>query len=79
MKKNMGTIDRTIRLVLAVMVAILILTGAAAGVLAVVLGMIAAVFVVTSLIGFCPAYVPFGISTIEKDPSRRAGTNAKGG
>jgi len=66
MQKNMGTIDRVIRILLAVVLAILILTGAASGVLAIVLGVIAVIFVVTSLIGFCPAYLPFKISTIGK-------------
>lgn len=66
MQKNMGTIDRGIRIVLAVVVAILILTGAVSGVLAIVLGVIAVIFVGTSLIGFCPAYLPFKISTIGK-------------
>ncbi len=66
MQKNMGTIDRVIRIVLAVVVAILILTGAVSGVLAIVLGVIAVIFVGTSLIGFCPAYLPFKISTIGK-------------
>ena len=66
MQKNMGTIDRVIRIVLAVVVAILILTGAVSGVLAVVLGVIAVIFVGTSLIGFCPAYLPLKISTVGK-------------
>ena len=66
MQKNMGTIDRVIRIALAVVVAILILTGAVSGVLAIVLGVIAVIFVGTSLIGFCPAYLPFKISTIGK-------------
>jgi len=66
MQKNMGTIDRVIRILLAVVAAILILTGAISGVLAIVLGVIAVIFVGTSMIGFCPAYLPFKISTIGK-------------
>ncbi len=66
MKKNMGTVDRVIRVLLAVVVLILYLTGNITGLAAVVLGVIAVIFVVTSIIGFCPLYVPFKISTIKK-------------
>jgi hypothetical protein len=62
-KKNMGTLDRTIRLVLAAAVAILYFTGNLSGLAAVILGILAIIFVVTSFIGFCPLYVPFGINT----------------
>jgi len=66
MKKNMGTVDRVIRVLLAVVVLILYLTGNITGLAAVILGIIALVFVLTSIIGFCPLYVPFKISTIKK-------------
>lgn len=66
MKKNMGTVDRIIRVLLAVVVLILYLTGNITGLAAAILGIIALVFVLTSIIGFCPLYVPFKISTIKK-------------
>ena len=66
MKKNMGTVDRLMRVLLAVVVLILYLTGNITGLAAAILGIIALVFVVTSIIGFCPLYVPFKISTIKK-------------
>ncbi|MBN1474602.1 MAG: DUF2892 domain-containing protein [Syntrophaceae bacterium] len=66
MKKNMGTVDRVIRVLLAVVVLILYLTGNITGLAAAILGIIAVIFVVTSIIGFCPLYVPFKISTIKK-------------
>jgi len=66
MKKNMGTVDRVIRVLLAVVVLILYLTGNITGLAAAILGIIALVFVLTSIIGFCPLYVPFKISTIKK-------------
>jgi hypothetical protein len=66
MKKNMGLIDRIIRLVLAAVVVVLYLTGQISGVAAIVLGAIALIFVITSAIGFCPLYVPFKFSTIKK-------------
>jgi len=63
MKKNMGTIDRIIRVSLAVLVAILYYTDVISGTWAIILGILAVVFLATSLIGFCPLYLPFGIST----------------
>ena len=66
MKKNMGTIDRIIRILLAIVVIILYMTGSIIGVTAIILGVLAFVFIVTSLIGFCPLYVPLKISTIGK-------------
>ena len=66
MKKNMGSADRVIRLLLAVVVVVLLATNAISGTLAVILGILAVVFVVTSAIGFCPLYAPFGISTKKK-------------
>lgn len=70
MKKNMGTIDRIIRVVLAIVVVILYMTGSITGVAAVILGIIALVFIITSLIGFCPLYVPLKISTIIKTDNK---------
>jgi uncharacterized membrane protein len=61
--KNMGTIDRGIRLTLAAVVVILYLTGVISGVWAIILGALAVIFVVTSLIGFCPLYAPLKLST----------------
>lgn len=67
MKLNMGTTDRSIRLGVAVLIAALYFTGQLTGAWAVVLGIVAAIFLVTGAIGFCPAYVPFGISTRKVD------------
>jgi preprotein translocase subunit SecD len=66
MKKNMGTIDRIIRILLAIVVIILYITGSITGFAAIILGILAIVFIITSMIGFCPLYVPFKISTIGK-------------
>lgn len=63
MKKNMGTIDRTIRFLLALTVVILYFTGAISGLAAAILGVFALIFVITSFIGFCPLYAPFKLST----------------
>jgi hypothetical protein len=63
MKKNMGTTDKLIRIVLAVVIAILYFTNVISGTLAIVLGALAVIFLLTSLISFCPLYAPFGINT----------------
>ena len=66
MKKNMGTIDKAIRIVVAVVIAVLFYTGVISGVLGIVLLVFAALFVLTSFISFCPLYLPFGINTGKK-------------
>jgi hypothetical protein len=66
MKKNMGTVDKVIRILVAVVVAVLFATKVITGTLGIVLLVLAAVFVLTSLIGFCPLYLPFGLSTRKK-------------
>lgn len=66
MKKNMGTIDKAIRIVVAVVLAILFYTNVISGILGIILLVLACVFVLTSLISFCPLYWPFGISTSKK-------------
>ena len=66
MKPNMGTADKIIRLVVVAVIAILYFTGQISGTVAIILGVVAVAFLVTSLIGWCPAYVPFGISTKKK-------------
>lgn len=66
MKKNMGSVDRLIRLVAAGVIAILYFTGTVSGTVATVAGILALIFILTSAIGFCPLYVPLGISTCKK-------------
>lgn len=66
MKKNMGIVDKVIRILVAVVIGILYLTNVISGTLAIILGALAAVFVLTSFISFCPLYLPFGISTFRK-------------
>ncbi|HQO22052.1 MAG TPA: DUF2892 domain-containing protein [Spirochaetota bacterium] len=67
MKRNMGIIDRTIRILLAAAVAVFYFTGQLSGIAAIVLGAIAVIFILTSLVGVCPLYYPLGISTRKKD------------
>lgn len=63
MKKNIGTTDKMIRLVLAGTIIILYFTNVISGVLATILLILAAVFIVTAFIKFCPLYYPFGFTT----------------
>ena len=71
MKKNMGTADKIIRLVVVAIIAALYFAGQITGTAAIILGIVAVAFLMTSLIGWCPTYVPFGISTKEADKSVR--------
>lgn len=66
MKKSMGTADKAIRILVAVVIAVLYFTNTISGTLAIVLGIFAVVFVLTSFISFCPLYLPFGINTLKK-------------
>ena len=63
MKKNMGSADRIIRFVIAVIIGVLYYTGTISGTLGIILLVLAGGFVLTSFISFCPLYAPFGIST----------------
>ena len=63
MKKNMGNADRIIRIILAAIVVALYFTNIITGTLGIVLIILAGVFVLTSLISFCPLYTIVGIKT----------------
>ena len=63
LNRNMGTVDRIIRIALALAFVGLIVTGTVSGVFAVILGVLAAVFAVTSVVSFCPLYLPLKLST----------------
>lgn len=63
MKKNMGSADRIIRIVIAAIIALLFYTGIIGGTLGIVLIALAGVFVITSLVSFCPLYTIFGFRT----------------
>lgn len=68
MKKNMGTADRIIRILAVIAIGVLHYTNLISGTLATVLLIIAVIFIATSLIGFCPLYLPFGIRTRRSNP-----------
>lgn len=66
MKKNMGSLDKAIRIVIAAVIAILYFTNVISGTAAIILGILAIIFVITSFISFCPLYLPLKISTLKK-------------
>ncbi len=63
MKKNMGTSDKTVRLIVAAVFLILFFTNVISGLLAYILLGLSGIFILTSLISFCPLYTLFGIKT----------------
>lgn len=62
----MGTADRIIRVIIAAIIAILFFTNVITDTLGIILLVLAVVFVLTSLVSFCPLYLPLGISTCAK-------------
>lgn len=66
MGKNMGSTDRIIRALFAVVVAVLYFTNVIGGTLAIILGILAVIFLLTSVVSFCPIYSLFKISTVGK-------------
>lgn len=71
MKQNMGRWDRVLRLGAAAVIAVLLIAGILKGTAAVVLAIVAAIFVITTFVGFCPLYVPLGLSTKGKGGAPR--------
>ena len=66
MKKNMGLMDRSVRAILALLFIVLIIAKTLTGTLAVILGIVAVVFLLTAVVSFCPLYVPVKLSTLKK-------------
>jgi hypothetical protein len=67
MKKNIGAADRAIRIVAAIAIAVLYFTNVIGGTLSLILGVVAVLLLLTSLVSWCPAYLPFGLSTCGKE------------
>lgn len=67
MKKNMGTADKTVRILIAVVIFALIYTDTLQGTLAWVLGAFSVIFILTSFISWCPLYTIIGLSTAKKE------------
>lgn len=69
MKKNMGPTDRIIRILLAIVIGILYYMEIISGTAALILGILAVVFLLTSIVQVCPLYMPFGIKTCKTEES----------
>jgi len=67
MKKNMGNLDRIIRLLVAATIALLYLLGVISGTLAYILLAVAVIFIATSFVSFCPLYKLFNLSTRKEE------------
>lgn len=67
MKKNMGLADRIIRVIIAATFITLYLTGILTGTVGLILIGLSVIFVLTSLVSFCPLYLPLGLSTLRKN------------
>lgn len=67
MTKNMGTIDKVIRILIALTIIVLYFTNTISGITAIVLLLLGGIFIITSFISFCPLYWPFGINTCKKE------------
>ncbi len=65
----MGKVDRILRIFLAVVVAVLYFTDSISGTAAIILLILAGIFILTSFVGFCPLYAPFRISTKKNQAS----------
>jgi hypothetical protein len=63
MKQNMGNIDRIVRIVISVVLAVIYFMGYVSGPIGYILLVVAGVFTLTSIIGFCPLYKPVGVDT----------------
>ncbi len=70
MKKNMGNIDRIMRILVAVVLIVLYYTNQISGTFALVGLVLAGIFILTSFMSFCPLYLPFGISTHKKEEGK---------
>jgi hypothetical protein len=73
MKKNIGNIDRILRIAFALVVAVLYLTDQVTGIAGIILGVLSIIFFVTALVGTCPLYMIFGVSTGRREPMKREG------
>jgi hypothetical protein len=67
MKKNLGTVDKVIRILVAIVFAVLYFTNVVSGTPGIILLVLAGVFVLTSLLGICPLYMPLGLNSNKKE------------
>ena len=73
MKKNVGSIDKVIRIILAAVIGILAISHVISGTVAIILLILEGVLILTTVVSFCPIYYPMGISTAKNETEKRAG------
>ena len=66
MTQNMGKIDRIARVLFALVILVLYFLGVISGTVAIILGIFAGFFILTSMLGLCPLYLPLGLNTNKK-------------
>jgi len=71
MKKNMNTIDRVVRAIIAVVIAVLYFNGIIGGTVGLIFMAVAVILLATSLVSTCPLYLLFGLSTLRKNMSTK--------
>ena len=71
MKKNMGTFDKAVRILIALAIIVLYFTQQISGTMAIIGLVLAAIFILTGFMGFCPLYLPFGINTRGKERTQQ--------
>jgi len=67
MKKNMGVVDKIVRIIVALVIVLLYFTHVINGTVAIIGLVLSGIFILTSFLSFCPLYLPFGISTRKKE------------
>lgn len=67
MKANMGTVDKVVRILVAIVIIGLYFANQITGTTAIILLVVAGAFILTSFMSFCPLYLPLGISTRKKE------------
>jgi hypothetical protein len=70
MKKNVGTIDKVIRILIALVIIALFFTNIIAGTLGIILLIVAAILILTSIVSFCPIWMILGLSTGKKEENK---------
>ena len=63
MKKNMGNIDKVVRVIIAIIMGGLYFANIVTGIFGIVLLVFTCIFIITSALSFCPLYTPFGLDT----------------
>jgi hypothetical protein len=67
MKPNIGTVDKIIRIAIAIIIAILFFTGSITGTAGIVFLILSVVFLLTAIVNFCPLYKALGFSTRKQE------------